>query len=142
MEFLEKLTELGEKTEALALAVRAVLREEAPQATEITYEVMNALALGYSFTGRPADLFMYVAAYKGWVNLGFNEGASLADPARILRGEGIKLRYIRISSLADLERPFVRRFVQQAIVVAKRPVAVDPRTVVKALTERKRKRRV
>jgi hypothetical protein len=51
------------------------------------------------------------------------------------------MRYIRISSLADLERAFVRRFVQQAIGAAKRPVAVDPKRVITALTERKRKPR-
>jgi hypothetical protein len=139
-EFLEQLAALGGQTEELALSVRTMVLEEAADASEIRYEVANAVSIGYSFTGRPGDLFLHIAAYASWVNLGFNEGAALADPARILRGEGMKIRYIRISSLADLERPFVRRFVQQAATAARKPVAVDPRTVVKALKERKGKR--
>ncbi|MBL8241324.1 MAG: hypothetical protein JNM66_28125 [Bryobacterales bacterium] len=139
--FSEELAAQGSPMESLALAMRQMVLEEAPNAMETPYAVTNAVSIGYSFTGRAVDLFVHIAAYESWVNLGFNEGASLADPGCILRGEGLKIRFIRISSLADLERPFVRRFVQQAATAAKKPVAVDLGKAVQVLAERKRKRR-
>jgi hypothetical protein len=135
------LEKTAESIRDLAAAVRAMVLEEAAETSEMPFEVLNAVAVGYSFTGRPNDIFIYIAVYDTFVNLGFNQGASMADPACILRGEGLRTRYIRISSLADLERPFVRRFVQQAVTLAKRPVPLDPKTIVRAITERKRRPR-
>ena len=107
------------KIVAIAAAARSFLFEEAPAAMELVYDAYNAVALGYSFTGRPSDAFCHIAVYSQWVNLGFNRGAELDDPEGLLVGSGRHIRHLRMQSLSDLERPFVRRFVRAAIAAAK-----------------------
>src|SRR6266540_4521914 len=70
----------------LALATRKLVLKEAPGATELIYDAYNAVATGYSFTGRPSDSFIHIAVYARWVNLGFNRGSALDDPAGVLQG--------------------------------------------------------
>jgi len=44
---------------AIATAARSFLFAEAPTATELVYDAYNAVAMGYSFTGRPSDAFCH-----------------------------------------------------------------------------------
>ena len=67
----------------LALALRRIVLEEAPEAMESIYDAYSAVAIGFSFTGRLKDGFCHIATYTNHVNLGFNRGAKLADPQRV-----------------------------------------------------------
>ena len=40
--------------------------------------------------------FAYVAAFKAHVNVGFFQGASLSDPARLLEGSGLRMRHVKV----------------------------------------------
>jgi hypothetical protein len=62
----------------LYLAVRSALLTAAPDANELIYYAYNAVTTAYSFTERLREAFCHVAAYRAYVNLGFNPGASLA----------------------------------------------------------------
>lgn len=127
---------------AIAAAARSLVRAEAPAAMELVYDAYNAVAIAYSFTGRPSDAFCHIAVYSHWVNLGFNHGAELADPEGLLVGSGRLIRHLRLQSLADLKRPFVRVFVRAAIAAAKRssvPVAGKPPSVVRAVYANRRR---
>jgi hypothetical protein len=53
--------------------------------------------------------------YADHVNLGFNRGALLADPNRILAGKGKSIRHMTIRNHSELENLAVRRFLQAAI---------------------------
>ncbi len=100
---------------SLALALREVVLEEAPEAIE---SLVNgyAVAIGFSFTGKPMkDGFCHVVTYKNCVNLGFNRGALLADDEGVLEGSGKLIRHLRINDHDDLDRPLVRRFLRAAI---------------------------
>ena len=100
---------------SLALALREVVLEEAPEAIE---SLVNgyAVAIGFSFTGKPMkDGFCHVVTYRNCVNLGFNRGALLADAEGILEGSGKLIRHLRINNHNDLDRPLVRRFLRAAI---------------------------
>lgn len=117
----------------LALEVRRLVLEEAPEASELIY-AYNAVASGYSFTGRPSDAFIHIAVYAKWVNLGFNRGSSLADPEGILRGDCKPVRHIRISELVDLKNAALQRLVRGAIAAAERPESKpEPASVVRAV---------
>jgi hypothetical protein len=99
----------------LALAVRELVLEEAPEAIE---SISNgyAVAIGFSFTGKPLkDGFCHIATYSCYVNLGFNRGALLPDLNGVLAGTGKLIRHITIRNENDLNRPFVRRYLQAAI---------------------------
>ena len=52
---------------------------------------------------------------RGYVNLGFYQGAELADPKRLLEGTGKGLRHVKIRTLADANRPPVRALVAAAL---------------------------
>jgi hypothetical protein len=72
--------------------------------------------VGFSFTGKPMNEgFCHIVAYKSHVNLGYNRGALLRDPDRVLTGTGKSIRPITIHNQNELDRPFVRRYLQAAI---------------------------
>ena len=120
-DYLKFLSAYEPRITDLALLVRGLVLEEAPQAIELLYDAYNAVAAGYSFTGRPSDAFIHIAAYAQWVNLGFHRGSELDDPHGLLQGSGRWVRHLRIASPADLDRPEVRAFVKAAAARAKRP---------------------
>jgi hypothetical protein len=81
-ELLSYLATYDPHISSLTLALRELVLEEAPGAIE-SISKGYALAIGYSFTGRPLkDGFCHVVTYITHVNLGFNRGALLPDPKR------------------------------------------------------------
>ena len=143
--YLKFLAAYESRITPLALATRKLVLEEAPDSIELLYDAYNAVAAGYSFTGRPSDAFIHIAAYAHWVNLGFNRGSELDDPQRVLQGSGRWVRHVRISELEDVDNRLVRGFVKAAVARAKRP---DPgaetsesrsRSVVRAVYAKRRR---
>jgi hypothetical protein len=104
----------------IALALREIILEEAPDASESIYQVYT-VAIWFGFSGKMKDMFCYLATNAGHVNLGFPRGASLPDPNRVMEGEGKTMRHIKFASLRDAERPFVRRYIQAAMEQAAPP---------------------
>ncbi|HKV04156.1 MAG TPA: DUF1801 domain-containing protein [Candidatus Acidoferrales bacterium] len=98
----------------LALALRETILEEAPDASESIYRVYT-VAIWFGFSGKMKDMFCYITTHERHVNLGFPRGASLPDPNRVLQGEGKAIRHIPFASLGDVERPFVRRYIREAM---------------------------
>jgi hypothetical protein len=47
--------------------------------------------------------FAYVNAFKAHANVGFFYGASLADPARLLEGEGKRMRHVKLRPGQDVK---------------------------------------
>ena len=47
--------------------------------------------------------FGYVNAFKAHVNIGFYHGASLADPAGLLEGEGKHMRHVKLRPGRELD---------------------------------------
>jgi hypothetical protein len=66
----------------LALAMREVVLEEAPEAVESFFKGY-AVTIGFSLTNKPLkNGFCHIVTYSTYVNLGFNRGALLPDPKR------------------------------------------------------------
>ena len=130
-EYVKLLQPYGKGIQALALAGRKLILEEAPEANEFVYEVYT-IADHFTFTERPGDAFVFTTTHAQWVNLGFNFGSLLPDPDGLLRGEGKWIRHVRIAQTTDLEAPGIRELVRAAIAQAERPdvKAGKPRTVV------------
>jgi hypothetical protein len=123
----------------LTLALRELILEEASDAIESIVKGY-ALAIGFSFTGKPLkDGFCPIVAYGSHVNLGFNRGALLPDPNNVLIGKGKSIRHITVRDLGELERPYIRRYLQAAIEqVSRQP---QPSTKLKSNDDSKRGRR-
>ena len=99
----------------LTLALRELVLEEAPAAIESIFKGY-AVTIAFSFTGKPLkDGFCHIVTYDSHVNLGFNRGAQLPDPNRVLAGTGKSIRHITIHNQHELDRPFFRRYLQAAI---------------------------
>jgi hypothetical protein len=116
----------------LALALREVILEEAPDASESIYQVYT-VAIWFGFSGKMKDMFCYITTNAGHINLGFPRGSILPDPNRVLEGEGKTMRHIKLRSQRDVERPFVRRYIRTAMEQAARPGATGTgKSVVKS----------
>lgn len=113
-ELIRQLADYDLKVGELALGMREILLEEAPQAAETIFR-SYALVLWYSVTSKFSDSFCYIALYAKHVNLGFCRGAELQDPDRLLTGGGKQFRHIKILRPEDLKKPHLRRFIRAAI---------------------------
>jgi hypothetical protein len=110
----------------LTLALRELVLEEAPEAIESIVK-SYAVAIGFSFTGKPLkDGFCHIVTYATHVNLGFNRGAQLSDPNRILVGKGKSIRHVTIKSQSELENPVLRRYLRAAIEQVTAPRSTMP----------------
>src|ERR1700744_4674196 len=107
-ELLQFLKPYDPTIQKLALDIRAYLLTIEPRATETIYDAYNAVAIGYSFTGRLKECYCHVAVYPKHVNLGFNRGADLDDPKKILQGKGSQVRHITIREKSDLAGPYLK----------------------------------
>jgi hypothetical protein len=105
----------------LALALREIILEEAPDASQSIYQVYT-VAIWFGFSGKMKDMFCYIATNARHVNLGFPRGAALPDPNRVLEGDGKTMRHVKFASQQELERPFVRRYIRAAIEQVGAPV--------------------
>ena len=115
----------------MALALREIVLEEAPDASESVYQVYT-VAIWFGYSGKMKDMFCYIATNAKHVNLGFPRGTSLPDPNRVLEGDGKTMRHIKFKSERDLERPFVRRYIQAAMEQVGPPARGTGKTVVKS----------
>jgi hypothetical protein len=127
----------------VAKAAIARLRKEIPGAVELVYDNYNALVMGFGPTERASEAVVSIALYPRWVTLFFLQGARLADPARLLKGAGSRVRHIVLSDVAILDQPAVRTLIRQALAAAPRPIDAKARRrmVVRAVSARQRPRR-
>jgi hypothetical protein len=133
----------------LALELRALVLEEMAPCYENIYDAYSAVAIGYGTSDRLRDGIFHIAVYSKHVNLGFNDGASLADPKGILQGTGSQIRHTTIKTAADIERPelrsYIRRARKKALADARKlgePTPKKPASVVstvKAIYKKKRR---
>jgi hypothetical protein len=127
-ELREFLSAFDPAISKLFLATRRVVLAAAPDANELVYDAYNAVTIAYSFSGRLTEAFCHVAAYPGWVNLGFNRGAELPDPASVLVGSGARIRHLRIRSASDLRAPALRALLRAAVVQGRALVPGEARS--------------
>jgi hypothetical protein len=98
----------------LALALREIILEEVPGASESIYQVYT-VAIWFGFSGKMKDMFCYITTSAEHINLGFPRGSTLPDPNHVLEGEGKTMRHIKFASIAEVERNYVRRYIQASI---------------------------
>lgn len=122
---------------------RVAMRKRFPTANELVYDNYNFLAIGYCSTEKTSDCIVSLASYAHGVSLFFYYGAKLADPHRLLQGEGKQVRFIRVESAADLTRPEVEALMGAAAAQAKTPLPETGRgrLIIKSISAKQRPRR-
>jgi hypothetical protein len=144
-DLLKFLAPYDPSIQQLALDARAYLLAIEPRATETIYDAYNAVAIGYSFTGRLKECYCHVAVYPKHVNLGFNRGADLDDPREILQGKGSQVRHVTIHEKTALAGPYLKNLVRAAIVNARALglaggiPEIEPQSIVKAIYANRRR---
>jgi hypothetical protein len=113
-QWLDSLSTHDRSVAALALALRDIVLEEAPDVAEKMYR-NHPSAIWLGFGPKMKDMLWYIATATSHVNLGFCRGAALPDPHHVLEGDGKVMRHVKFRSESDLERPFVRRYIGMAM---------------------------
>lgn len=122
---------------------RKRLRSFFVQGFELVFDNYNALVFGFSPTTRSTESFISIAAYPKWITLFFLYGTTLRDPKGLLEGTGKKIRSIRLTSPADINKPEIEALILQAIHAQAYALNAAPplTTVIKIIAAKQRPRR-
>jgi hypothetical protein len=100
-------------TKPIALALRTVIEEAMPTAT-------SSIKWGNAFFEIDGAMFCAIGAHKAHVNLIlWGPPASFADPGDRLTGEGKTGRHLKLTSVAEIPRAAVKRWVRTAAANAR-----------------------
>jgi hypothetical protein len=91
-----------------ANAIRAIVRETAPEASE-------SIKWGRPVYERGGP-FAYMKAAKAHLTFGFWRGTELTDPDGLLQGAGDRMRHLKIVG-RDIPSEAIRAFVKQAVAL-------------------------
>ncbi|MEQ1831273.1 MAG: hypothetical protein ABL921_35330 [Pirellula sp.] len=114
----EFLSFYPDDVQEIAMECRRILLERVGPATEIFWDATNAVCLGFSYTDNVSENFINLAVYPKHVTLIFPNGVKHDDPHRVLRGEGNRVRNIRLTGPETLSLPSVRDHIMQAKEIA------------------------
>ena len=101
-----------------ALWLRDFVWDMYPDSNELIYDNYNALAFGFSLTDTAGAAFCSIAVFSKHINFGFNRGAEIADPEKILIGNGSLYRYIKVTDSKDFPQEAIKKLLQLAYVNA------------------------
>ena len=108
----------------------------------MAYDNYNFFVIGYGATNRPSEAVVSLAAQANRLSLCFLNGATLPDPARVLRGEGRQVRSVPLESAGDLERPEIQRLLTDAFARASAPLTGGAgRLIIRSISRKQRPRR-
>jgi len=97
----------------LATALRALVRAVDPDVVEVPWPRQGTVGFGIG-PRKFSEHYAYLALHPRHVNLGFNQGAELADPAGRLGGSGALLRHVKITDLDQVDDPALRDLLVEA----------------------------
>jgi hypothetical protein len=128
-----------------ALWLREFVWDLYPQANELIYDNYNALAFGWSPTDKVGHTFCNIAVGRTShrIHFGFYWGSQIADPKKILLGEGNQYRYILVKDKKDFPKNYIKKLVKEAYVNSlakiKDPVQIkNGETITKSISPVKR----
>ena len=99
-----------------ALWLRDFVWDLYPQANELIYDNYNAVALGWSPTDRVGHTFCSIAVGRSShnVHFGFYWGSEIADPEKILLGQGHQYRYILVKDIEKFPKAYITKLLADA----------------------------
>jgi len=106
-----------------------------PNTNELIYDNYNALAFGWSPTDRVGHTFCSIAVGRTSKNIhfGFYWGSQIADPEKLLIGEGNQYRYTLVNSKKDFPKTYIKKLVKEAYANSLAKVK-DPKQIMKGKT--------
>lgn len=129
-----------------ALSLREFVWDLYPNSNELIYDNYNALAFGWSPTDRVGQVFCNIAVGRssGNVHFGFYWGSEIADPEKILIGNGKQYRYILVKDLKEFPKTYIKKLLKEAYnnsmaKVKDKSQLIKGQTIMKSVSAVKRK---
>ena len=122
-------------------ATRKWLQKRLPTAHEVVYEYRDAFVISYSPNEKGYEGVLAIRGSANGVQLYFNQGKELPDPAKLLQGSAKLVRFITLEGASTLARPEVASLIDEAIARTPAPFAsAGPGTIVIRPTSAKKRR--
>jgi hypothetical protein len=118
-----------------ALWLREFVWDLYPTANELIYDNYNALAFGWSPTEKVGHVFCSIAVGRSSYNVhfGFYWGSQIADPKKMLLGEGNQYRYILVKDISKFPKQYMLKLLKDAYRNSMSKVK-DPKLIREGLT--------
>ena len=146
-DILKFLTPFPDEVREKALWLREFVWDLYPNANELIYDNYNAVAFGWSPTDKVGHTFCSIAVGRTShnVHFGFYWGSQIADPKKMLLGEGNQYRYILVKSKEDFPKTYMKKLLKEAYAnslakVKDKKQIVEGKTITKSISPVKRKR--
>ena len=147
-DLLQFLAPFDEATKELVLWLRAFVWDLYPTANELIYDNYNALAFGWSPTEKLGHTFCSIAVGRTSKNIhfGFYWGSQLADPAKLLIGEGNQYRYILVKNKDSFPADYIKQLLVDAYAnslakVKDKKLLIEGATITKSISAVKREKK-
>ena len=144
-DLLTFLEPFGEEIVNLVMWLRNFAWELCPEANELIYDNYNAVAFGWSPTDRVSHTICSIAVGRSSKNVhfGFYWGSKIADPDKILLGEGNQYRYVLVTDKKKFSKAYIKELVKEAYsyslsLVKDKKQLMRGQTLVKSISEKKR----
>lgn len=108
-----------ESMRLIAIALREMVLAVHPDAVEVVRLGDRAATFGVG-PRKMSEGHTYVLPHSRHVNLGFYNGADLADPGGLLEGTGKKLRHVKVRAVDETVNPALRDLVVAALAERRR----------------------
>lgn len=138
--FIDKFTP---QVAALTRALLARMKARIPGAAILVYDNYNALAIGFGPGEKAGQAVLSLAVMPRWVTLCFLWGKTLPDPHGLLKGEGSRVRHVRLHEPAALDDPRIQALIDAALTETDWPIdpAAPQRLIIKSVSAKQRPRR-
>ena len=111
--FDELMTDTPEPMRPVARRLREVILDLDPGAVEVVRLGDRAATYGLG-PRKMIEGYAYVLPQRTWVNLGFFQGAALADPDGLLEGTGARMRHVRVHTPEEAGATSLRALLEAA----------------------------
>ncbi len=130
----------------LALSLRDFVWTLYPKANELIYDNYNALAFGWSPSDKAGQVFCSIAVGRSSFNVhfGFYWGSKIADPRKLLIGQGNQYRYMVVDNIQEFPKNYMKTLIRDAyayslsLLKGAKP-SMQGATIVKSISAVKRK---
>ena len=109
--FQQILQPFTPEVKKIATEIRALIFDVYPDVIEVPWVVQKIIGYG---TGpkKMSEHFCWIQPNKAHVNLGFNYGAELPDPEKLLEGTGKLFRHVKMRTVEDIKRIGVQQLLE------------------------------
>ena len=144
-DLLKFLKPFSDDIKDIVLWLRNFVWDAYPKTNELIYDNYNAVAFGWSPTDKVGHTFCSIAVGRTSKNIhfGFYWGSEIADPKKMLLGNGNQYRYILVKTIDDFPKAYITKLVKDAYAnsiakVKDKKQIVQGRTITKSISAVKR----